>query len=275
MRQTSSNMQRATTTCNATDNMHRETGNVRHATETLVGVDNAGKTTDGVHRVTNMQQGKRQQGNMRPAANNGQRAAFKGQQTTDNRRHARGREHMRDATGNTRHCRFSCAEGSEQRVADNQQHARRIVLDNQCATRHRRHTRCNTRPYDPCHSMQQTQTEPTTRSRQCNVRDEANEIRTLAHLGARCGGGGGVGWSVGLGLPESDVTAESCNSQNWAFGRRNPTPRNPMSQTRNTKEGCTERPKRQEVAEAKERASALRSRREQLVNGAAFALSEL
>ncbi len=24
--------------------------------------------------------------------------------------------------------------------------------------------------------------------------------------------------SVGLGLPESDVTVESCNSQNWAFG---------------------------------------------------------
>ena len=44
-----------------------------------------------------------------------------------------------------------------------------------------------------------------------------NETRTLAHLGARCAGGGGVGWSVGLGLPESAVTVESCNSQNSAW----------------------------------------------------------
>jgi hypothetical protein len=72
--------------------------------------------------------------------------------------------------------------------------------------------------YDPCRSLHQTQTEPTTRSRQCNVRDETNEIRTLAHLGARFAGGGGVGLIVGLGLPEIDVTVESCNSQNWAFG---------------------------------------------------------
>ena len=50
------------------------------------------------------------------------------------------------------------------------------------------------------------------------ILDETNEIRTLAHLGARCAGGGGVGLIAGLGLPESDVTVESCNSQNWAFG---------------------------------------------------------
>ncbi len=108
----------------------------------------------------------------------------------------------------------------EQRAAGNQQYARRILLDNQCATRHRRHTQDAT--YDQCHSMHQTQTEPTTHSRQCNVRDETNEIRTLAHLGARCAGGGGVGWSAGLGLPESAVTVESCAQfaelQNWAIG---------------------------------------------------------
>jgi hypothetical protein len=45
-------MQRATTTCNATDNMHRATGNVQHATETLFCVDNAEKTTDSVHLAT-------------------------------------------------------------------------------------------------------------------------------------------------------------------------------------------------------------------------------
>ena len=129
--------------------------------------------------------------------------------------------------------------------------------------------------------MQQTQTEPTTRSRKCNVRDEANEIQTLAHLGARCAGGGGVGWIVGLGLPEKDVTVESCNSQNWAFGYGATDSANhhvPNSQLQSGMQGERERLKlaiRQEVAEAKERASALRSRREQLVKGATCALSEL
>jgi hypothetical protein len=51
---------------------------------------------------------------------------------------------MRDATGNTRHRRISHFVCGEQRAAHNQQHARSIVLDNQRATRHRRHTRrCN------------------------------------------------------------------------------------------------------------------------------------
>ena len=104
-----------------------------------------------------------------------------------------------------------------------------------------------------------------------NTRGAANEIRTLAHLGARCAGGGGVGWSVGLGLPESDVTVEPCNSQNWAFGyggtglrevREVRCPKN--SKWMQGGEGL----KRQDVAEAKERESALRSRREQLVKGA-------
>jgi hypothetical protein len=49
---------------------------------------------------------------MRPAADNGQRAACNRQRASDSRRHARGREHMRDATGNTRHCRISCAASS-------------------------------------------------------------------------------------------------------------------------------------------------------------------
>ena len=58
----------------------------------------------------------------------------------------------------------------EQRAAHNQQHARSIVLDNQCATRHRRHTQDAT--YDRGRSIQQTHAEPTTRSRKCNARDE-------------------------------------------------------------------------------------------------------
>ncbi len=66
-------------------------------------------------------------------------------------------------------------------------------------------------------------TDNTQQAMQC-IRDETNEIRTLAHLGARCASGGGVGLIVGLGLPESDVTVESCNSQNWAFGYGEPDP---------------------------------------------------
>jgi hypothetical protein len=51
---------------------------------------------------------------------------------------------MRDATGNTRHRRILHFVCGEQRAADNQHRVRRIVLDNQRATRHRRHTRrCN------------------------------------------------------------------------------------------------------------------------------------
>jgi hypothetical protein len=144
------------------------------------------------------------------------------QRATSSRRHGMQEDastcEMQQETHGTAAFRVRRAAGSGEPAACAKHCARSIVRDNQCATRHRRHTRCNARRYDPCRSMQQTQTEPTTRSRQCNVRDETNEIWTLAHLGARCAGVGGVGWSVGLGLPESDVTVESCNSQNWAFG---------------------------------------------------------
>ncbi len=178
----------------------------------------------------------------------------------------RTRAHARCNRKHTALPHFVC---SEQREAD-QQHARSIVLDDKCEKWHRRHTQDAT--HDQCRSTHQTQTEPTTRSRQCNVRDETNEIRTLAHLGARCAGGGGVGWSVGLGLPESDVTVESCNSQNWAFGRRNRLREIRCPKLASPKwDARRERLKlaiRQEVAEAKERESALRGRREQLVKGA-------
>ena len=71
----------------------------------------------------------------------------------------------------------------------------------------------------PQHAPNTNGTDNTQQAMQCILHvDETNAIRTLAHLGARCAGGGGVGLIVGLGLPESDVTVESCNSQNWAFG---------------------------------------------------------
>ena len=182
------------------------------------------QTTDNVAKTAcNGQQATRQQtaGGLRHAGNTAQKTASsrqRMQQTTCIRQQTACRRTRAHARCNRKHTALPHFVCGEQRAAENQQYARSIVLDNKCATRHRRHTRCNTRPYDPCRSMHQTQTEPTTRSRRCNVRDETNEIRTLAHLGARCAGGGGVGLIVGLGLPESDVTVESCNSQNWAFG---------------------------------------------------------
>ena len=195
------------------------------------------------------------------------------QQTTDNRQQTTCKRTRAHAKCNRRHTappHFVCG---GQRAAENQQHARSTLYATASAQHGTDATQDATHDHTTrCRSMHQTQTEPTTRSRQCNVRDETNAIRTLAHLGARCAGGGGVGWSVGLGLPESDVTVESCNSQNWAFGRRNrlreircPKLASPKWDARRERLKLA---KRQEVAEAKERESALRSRREQLVKGA-------
>ncbi len=61
----------------------------------------------------------------------------------------------------------------EQRAADKQQHARSIVLDNQCATRHRRHTQDAT--HDRCRRMQQTH----------DVRDETNGISSSRSEGLK------------------------------------------------------------------------------------------
>jgi hypothetical protein len=188
-------MQHAASNNDMQRNRQHAPGNVQNATETRFCVDNAEKATDSVHRATNMQQGKRQQATcgLQQTTVNVQHATDNVHQTADGMQEDASTCEMQQETHGT-----AAFRAREQRAADNQQYARSVLLDNQCATRHRRHTRCNTRQYDPCRSMQQTQTEPTTRSKQCNVRDETNEIRTLAHLGARCAGGGGVGWSVGL-----------------------------------------------------------------------------
>ncbi len=66
--------------------------------------------------------------------------------------------------------------------------------------------------------------------------------------------------SVGLGLPESDVTVESCNSQNWAFGYgrtglreiRCPNLARPKRDARRERERDRKLAKRQKVAEAKQ-----------------------
>ena len=116
MRQTSCNIQRTTNDMqrnryHATDNRQRATS--QHAT------DNAEKTTDGVQRTarnkaTDTTQhaacSRRQTSRSRQqTTGNAQRAACNRHRATDSSQHARGREHMRDATGNTQHCRISCA----------------------------------------------------------------------------------------------------------------------------------------------------------------------
>ena len=133
--------------------------------------DNVEKTIDSVQRTTDnkatgdkatcgRQQTPRER--QQPAGNASNR-----QRATDSRRHARGREHMRDATGNTRHRRISCAASSGQRTTSSMREA---LFSTTSAQHGRRHTQ--DAAYDRCRSMQQTHTKPTTRSRQCNARDE-------------------------------------------------------------------------------------------------------
>jgi hypothetical protein len=110
---------------------------------------------------------------------------------------------------------FGCG---EQRAAEDQQHARSIVLDNQCATRHRRHTQDAT--YDPCRSMQQTHIKIHGVRRKKSGRSRTSGLCQLPH-----------GHSAGK------------------YVRSIPTPRNPMSQTRKTKwmQGERERPEASET----------------------------
>jgi hypothetical protein len=151
------------------------------------------QTADNVAKTAcNGQQATRQQttGGLRHAGNTAQKMTSSRQrmpQTTDNRQQTtckRTRAHARCNRKHTALPHFVCG---GQRAAQHQQHARSIVLDNQCATRHRRHTQDAT--YDRCRSMQQTHAEPKTRSRQCNTRDgdPTKGVRTLAHLGSASG----------------------------------------------------------------------------------------
>ena len=117
------------------------------------------------------------QRNIQHAACNGRRAPCNTQRgirkrplttrnkATGNMRHgadtakntAKPRAHARCNRKRTAPPHFVCG---EQGAADKQQS---IVLDNQCATRHRRHTQ--DAPHDRCRSMQQAHAEPTARSR--------------------------------------------------------------------------------------------------------------
>ena len=144
--------------------------------------DSVEKTTGSVRRTTD----KKAIYDRRPAAcsrhraekhtaNNRERAtgnACSRQRTTDSRRHARGREHMRDATRTPRHRRVSCAAGSGEPAAC-AKHCTRQPVRNKAQTPH---TRCNIRPV-PQHATTTYE----------NTRGTTNEVRKLAHLGALSG----------------------------------------------------------------------------------------
>jgi hypothetical protein len=154
MSQTSSNMQRTATTCNATCN--RQQGNMRHAADNV---------EFGKH---NRQQETRRHVTRQHAACSTHRAEDgktrqRMQQTTCIRQQTTCKRTRALASCNGKHTAPPHIVCGEQRAAGNQQHARSIVLDDQCATRHRRHTQDAT--YDPCRSMQQAHAELTPRSR--------------------------------------------------------------------------------------------------------------
>jgi hypothetical protein len=137
-------------------NMQHATGNVQHAR------DNVEFGKDHWQQDTRQQETRQHAVRGRQRAKDGitrqrmQQATCIRQQTTCKSTRA----HARCKRKHTASPHFVCG---EQQAADNQQHARSIVLANQCATRHRRHTHDVT--HDRCRSMQQTHAEPTPRSR--------------------------------------------------------------------------------------------------------------
>ena len=172
---TSSNMQRTTMTCNATDTMQQAAGNGQETTWKRHQTACNGQRTPRQPRTRQHAAFSRHRAKDGKHGQRMQQTTCIRQQTTCKRTRANARCNREHSTAAFR-----------VRAAGNQQHARSIVVDNQCATRHRRHTQDAT--YDPCRSMQQTQMEPTTRSRQCNVMCEMTTgIRKLAHLGAASG----------------------------------------------------------------------------------------
>jgi hypothetical protein len=121
---------------------------------------------------------------MRHAADTAQKTAKPGnacnrQRATDSRRHARAREHMRDATGNTRQRHISCAASSGQRTSSSMREALNSTTSAQHGT-------------DATHTMQHTTGAAAcskhTRNRQIaagiETYEETKGIRTLPRLEA-------------------------------------------------------------------------------------------
>ena len=158
MQQATGSMQQATdnvakTACNGQQTGRKYTpGGLRHAADT------AQKTTQ-------------------QTTGNGQRAACNRQRASDSRRHARGSEHMRDATRTPRHRRVSCAAGSGEPAAC-AKHCTRQPVRNKAQTPH---TRCNIRPV-PQHAATTYE----------NTRGKTNEVRICRARWLRWTLGGGL-----------------------------------------------------------------------------------
>jgi hypothetical protein len=145
--------------------------------------------SDGVHRATNMQQGKRQQGNMhsglQQTTGNGQHATDNVHQTADGMQEDASSCVMQQETHGTAAFRVRRAAGSGQPAS-----MREALYATTCAQHGTDITQDET--HARCHSMQQTQTEPTTRSRQCNYemrRTQSGRSRTSGHAAAAHGKG--------------------------------------------------------------------------------------
>ena len=181
--------------------------------------DNVEKTIDSVQRTTDNKAtgdkatcGRQQTPRKRqqPAGN-----ASNGQRATDSRRHARGREHMRDATGNTRHRRISCAASSGQRTTSSMREALFSTTSAQHGT-------------GATHKMQHTTGAAAcskhTRSRHHaagnamhGMRDETKGSRKLAHLDAASGSLRRP-WGVEVGLSEFAEPVQTTSKQTSSAG---------------------------------------------------------
>jgi hypothetical protein len=138
---------------------------------------NVEKTSDGVQRTTRNKAtdttqhaacSRRQTSRSKQQTNgNAQRAACNRQRATDSRQHARGREHMRDATGSTQHCRTLSAASSGRHTPSSMREALYETTSAQLGT-------------DAAHKMQHHHTScAAAGSRPCNARDETNEMLWL------------------------------------------------------------------------------------------------
>ena len=143
------------------------------------GKDNKRRAPGNKHATR--QETTRQHAGLQQTTGNGQHATDNVHQTADGMQEDASTCEMQQETHGT--AAFRVRRASGKRAAGNQQYARRIVRDNQFATRHRRLTQDAT--YARCRSMYQTHTEPTTRSRQCNVyemrRTKSGRSRTSGH----------------------------------------------------------------------------------------------
>jgi hypothetical protein len=145
MQQTANDMQRATGNTRQTFKQHAADNDMQRNMQHATGKCNMQHKPWSLEKTID----NRQQGNRQHAADTGRRRQNQATHATDNV------QRQQPTCKRTRHAgchrKHTAPPYFEQRAAEKQQHARSIVLDNQCATRHRRHTQDAT--YDPCRSM--------------------------------------------------------------------------------------------------------------------------